>query len=279
MRDQNDELGYYVAVLATGDGWNGGLLQISLDGGATITQTLDVDVNSTVGETATALQPEVSSEYLSDQTLRVTMQDQLESVSYDDILRYRNLAAVQRADGSWEMLQFETVTAVDATTLDLSGLVRGRYATKPLAVPAGARFVLLDSSVLFIQMQQWMIGQTVSYRGITYNQNADDVAWQSFVVTNPQTQTEWPVHYVKATRDESNNATVSWIGRARLGVEVAPYNSKYFSGYRVTYSDGYTADTAGMSHARPAAPSNVTITVAAINTITGPGPASTGITV
>ena len=279
MRDQNDELGYYVAVLATGNGWNGGLLQISLDGGATIAQDIDVDVPSSVGETVTALTPEVSSEYLSDQTLRITMADQPESVSYDDILRYRNLAAVQRADGSWEMLQFETVTAVDATTFDLSGLVRGRYATEPLAVPVGARFVLLDNSVLFVQMQQWMIGETVSYRGITYNQNADDVPWESFVVTNPQTQTEWPVHYVKATRDGSNNVTVSWIGRARLGVEVAPYNSKYFGGYRVTYSDGYTADTTSMTHTRSATPSNVTITVAAINTITGLGPASTGITV
>ena len=279
MRDQDDELGYYAAVLATGDGWDGGLLQISLDGGATILQTLDVDVPSSVGETVTALTAEISSEYLSDQTLRITMTDQPESVSYDDILRYRNLAAIQRADGSWEMLQFETVTALDATTFDLSGLVRGRYATKPLAVPVGARFVLLDNSVLFVQMQQWMIGETVSYRGITYNQNADDVPWESFVVTNPQTQAEWPVHYVKATRDGSNNVTVSWIGRARLGVEVAPYNSKYFGGYRVTYSDGYTADTTSMSHTRSATPSNVTITVAAINTITGLGPASTGITI
>lgn len=281
MRDQNDELGYYVAVLATGDGWNGGLLQISLDGGATILQTLDVDVPSLVGETVTALIAEVSSEYLSDQTLRITMVDQPESVSYDDILRYRNLVAVQRADGSWEILQFETVTAVNATTFDLSGLVRGRYATTPIEVPVGARFVLLDNSVQFIQMQQWMIGETVSYRGITYNQNADDVPWGSFVVTNPQTQTEWPVHYVKATRDSSDNVTVSWIGRARLGVEVAPHNSKYFGGYRVIYSDGYTADVLPTvtTHTRAAAPAGVTIHIAAVNVITGAGPLSEGVTV
>lgn len=279
MRDQDDELGYYVAVDAPGDGWNGGLLQTSLDGGATILQTLNVDVPSSVGETVTALQPEVSSEYLSDQVLRITLSDQPESITREDVLRYRNLSAVQHADGSWEVLQFATVTAVDATTFDLSGLVRGRYATSPGAVPAGARFVLLDNSVLFVQMQQWMIGETVSYRGVSYGQNADDVSWQSFVVSNPQTQTEWPVHHVKASRDGSNNVTVSWIGRARLGVEVAPYNSKYFGGYRVTYSDGFTADTTEMSHTRSAAPAGVTVTVAAINTITGLGPQSEGITV
>lgn len=279
LRDQDDELGYYVAVFGTGDGWNGGLLQISLDGGATVTQSLDVSVPSTTGVTASALVPEEGSEYLSSQVLRVTINDPLESITRDDILRYRNLAAVQRGDGSWEMLQWQTATQIDDTTFDLSGLVRGRYATEPLDIPIGARFVVFDSSVVFVQLQQWMLGQTASYRGITYNQNADDVAWQTFTIASPASQTEWPVHYVRAERDGSDNVTVSWIGRARLGVEVAPHHSKYFGGYRVTYSDGYTADTTDMTHTRAAAPAGVTITVAAINTITGLGPQSEGITV
>lgn len=279
LRDQDDELGYYIAPYGTGEGWGGGLLQISLDGGATVLQSLDVTVPASVGETVTALVPEVSSEYLSDQVLRITIPETPESISYAELLRYRNLAAVQRADGSWELLQWQTATQVSENVYDLSGLVRGRYATSPDAVPAGAGFVILDASVLFVQVQQWMVGQTISYRGITYHQNADDVPWQSFVATSPKSQEEWPVHMVRAERDGSDNVTVSWIGRARLGVEASPHHSKYFGGYRVMFSDGFTADTASMTYTRASTPPGVTITVAPINTITGLGPASEGITV
>lgn len=279
LRDQDDELGYYIAPYGTGEGWGGGLLQISLDGGATVLQSLDVTVPASVGETVTALVPEVSSEYLSDQVLRITIPETPESISYAELLRYRNLAAVQRADGSWEVLQWQTATQVSENVYDLSGLVRGRYATSPDAVPAGAVFVILDASVLFVQVQQWMVGQTISYRGITYYQNADDVPWESFVATSPKSQEEWPVHYVRAERDGSDNVTVSWIGRARLGVEVSPHHSKYFGGYRVMFSDGFTADTASMTYTRASTPPGVTITVAPINTITGLGPASEGIIV
>ncbi|HEY8354433.1 MAG TPA: phage tail protein [Methylophilaceae bacterium] len=279
LRDQDDELGYYIAVYGTGEGWGGGLLQISLDGGATVLQSLDVTVPASVGETVTALAPEVSSEYLSEQVLRITIPETPESISYAELLRYRNLAAVQRADGSWEVLQWQTATQVSENVYDLSGLVRGRYATSPDAVPAGAAFVILDASVLFLQVQQWMVGQTISYRGITYNQNADDVPWKSFVATSPKSQEEWPVHMVRAERDGSNNVTVSWVGRARLGVEVSPHHSKYFGGYRVMFSDGFAADTTNTTYTRASTPPGVTITVAPINTITGLGPASEGITV
>lgn len=279
LRDQDDELGYYIAVFGTGDGWNGGLVQLSMDGGATITQSIDVDIPAYIGETVTALLPEANSEYLSQQTLRVQINAPLESVDREAVLRYRNLVAVQHPDGSWEMMQYQDATPVDDTTFDLTGLVRGRYATKPLTVDVGARFVVFDNSVAFVQLQQWMLGETASYRGISYNQNPDDVAWETFAITNPKSQEEWPVHYVHAERDGSDNVTVSWIGRGRLGVEVAPRNSKYFSGYRVTFSDGFTADTTDMTYTRASTPAGVTITVAGINTITGLGPQSEGITV
>jgi hypothetical protein len=45
------------------------------------------------------------------------------------------------------------------------------------------------------------------------------------------------------------------------------------------FSDGFTADTASMTYTRASTPPGVTITVAPINTITGLGPASEGITV
>lgn len=264
LRDQDDELGYYVAVHGEGNGWNGGIVEMSTDGGATIQQSVEVDMPAVAGRTLTPLAAEHSSEYLSSQTLRVEVSGPLESVNRENLLRNRNLAALQRADGSWEVLQFQTATVVTGHVYELSGLVRGRYATEPLSVPADAVFVLIDSAVMFVQIQQWMLGQTLHYRAISYGQNPDDVEWKSFTVGSPMSQTEWPVHMVRRDGD-----TVSWIGRARLGVESAPHHSRYFAGYRVTYSDGHTADTTAQSYTRTDTPAGVTVTVEPVNSITG----------
>jgi hypothetical protein len=277
LRDQDDELGYYVGARGTGRGWRGAEIQMSTDGGVSVGQSLQVDVPAVIGVTATDLLQEVGSEYLSQQRLTVVVPEPLESVDYEQLLRYGNKAAIRRADGSWEVLQFQTATQLSETTFELSGLVRGRYATASLAVPAGAMFVLVDDSLVFVQVQQWMTGTTISYRGVSYGQDSDEADWSSFAVDEPQSQQEWPVHYVRAVRNGSNAVTVSWIARGRLGVETAPRQSKYFAGYRVTYSDGFTANVTSTTHTRASTPSGVTVTVAAINTITGPGPASEAI--
>lgn len=277
LRDQDDELGYYVGARGTGRGWRGAEIQMSTDGGVSVGQSVQVDVPAVIGVTATDLLHEVGSEYLSQQRITVVVPEPLESIDYEQLLRYGNKAAIRRADGSWEVLQFQTATQLSDSIFELSGLVRGRYATAPLAVPAGAMFVLVDDSLVFVQVQQWMTGTTISHRGVSYGQDSDEIDWSSFAVDEPKSQHEWPVHYVRAVRNGSNAVTVSWIGRGRLGVESAPRQSKYFAGYRVTYSDGFTADVTNPTHTRASTPSGVTVTVAAINTITGPGPTSEAI--
>lgn len=276
FRDQDDLLGYYMAVSGTGPAWNGGTVQISLDGGATVVQSFSVDFPSTVGGTITGLVEEISAEYQDNQVLRVTLPSVPSSVSREAILRYANLAAVQHEDGSWELLQYQTVTPVDEVTFDLSGLVRARYATQPLSVGVGAHFVLISDAVVMVQIQEWMQGQTIHYRGVTLGQNPDDVDWESFTAVNPKSQTEWPVHYAKAEIDPTGNIQVSWIGRGRLGVETSPRNSQYFRGYRVTYSDGFTVDTLEMSHKRTGVALDLAnVQIAAVNSYTGQGPVVT----
>ena len=274
LADQDDEMGYYLAVAGTESGWSGGVVQVSTDDGATIFAEIEFDAPAGIGETETELLAEISSEYLSQQVLQVSIADPLESVDYESLLRYNNRAAIRRPDGTCEVIQYLTAEQIDDDLYELSGLVRGRYNTEPAAAPAGSRFVILDGYVRFIQIQQWMLGQTLAVRAISAGQNPDDVEWQDVEVADPQSQTEWPVHSVVADRDVSNNVTVSWIGRARLGVETSPRHSKYFSGYRVVYSDGYTAETLSQTHVRTSAPPAVTVQVAPINSITGLGPLS-----
>lgn len=277
LRDQDDELGVYVCALGTGSGWRGGEVQLSTDGGLSVGQFLQVTFPANAGRTLSSLEAQVSAEYASSQTLAVSLRWGAEAITRDQLLRYGNLAALQHPGGVWELIQFETATETVPGEFLLSGLLRGRYATGTGAVPADARFVLIDDNLIFVQLQQWMIGQNVSYRGVSYGQDSDEAAWATHTLVTPASQTEWPVHSVQAVRDGAGNVAVSWVGRGRLGVETSPRHSKYFTGYRVIYSDGFTADTAGSTHTRAGAPLGLTVQVAAINSITGLGPASEAI--
>lgn len=277
----SDTLGLYVAGCGYLGGWQGAQVDVSTDGGTSYSEAAQVTIPATIGTTTTALEAWASSEYPSVQSLTVTLPDAPESVSYEALLRYNNRAALQLDDGSWEILQYQTVVANGSDSYTLSGLLRGRYATTPGAASAGARFVLLDAAVQFVPVERHLLGETFKVRATTYGTSSDAVVASDFAFTAGASQTEWPVHGVTASRDGSDNVTVTWIGRARLGVETAPYHSTNFAGYRVTYSDGQSFDVAAnvTTHTRSSAPASQTITVRPLNAITGAGPASTGITV
>lgn len=274
-RESDDALGVYVAVRGLFSGWAGASVQLSSDGGATIASSVDVTAPATVGTTATALQAWSSAEYPSVQSVTVTLPDPPASVDYETLLRYSNRAAVQLDSGAWEILQFQTATSLGAGSYALSGLVRGRYNTTPGAAAAGARFVLLDADVIFVPIEAWMLGRSLSVRAVSAGTEADGVPWTDLTLDGVS-QTEWAVTGLIAERDGSNTVTVSWIPRGRIGTETSPQQSRYLSGYRVTFSDGETAlvrpDEPGPGYIRAACPVGVTVSVAAINSITGPGP-------
>ena len=75
----------------------------------------------------------------------------------------------------------------------------------------------------------------------------------------------------------TDDVTVTWVPRPRLGQFIQSYNSKYFRGWRVKFSDSHTIDVpAGSppSAVYAAAPVGVTVEVCGMNEITGEGPFS-----
>lgn len=280
--DQDDELGLYVAGFGPLSGWAGAEVQVSTDGGATHEPMAQITDEATIGYTTTALPAWASSEYPSVQSVTVWLPDAPESVTYENLLRYNNRAAIQNDSGEWEILQYETVTSLGSGSYELSGLVRGRYNTTAGAAGLGASFVLLDGNVQFVRIDRSFIGVAASIRAVSYGTDPDAYPWMPYTLTSPKSQTEWPVHMVRASRDISDNVTVTWIGRARIGTETSPQHSQYFRGYRVSFDDGgsvQTFDTTATTYTLNAAPDPVTVTVAPLNAITGAGPASTGIIV
>lgn len=278
----DDELGVYIAARGVFAGWNGANIEFSTDDGANYSDAGSIEEAATIGVTLTGLLAEYSSEYLSSQTLDVSLPDAPSSVDYATLLRYFNRAAVQRADGSWEILQYQTVTTIGGGQYRLSGLVRGRYATEPAAIASGAQFVLLDSSVKFIQTPNFMLGSTMLVRVSSVGTTPDAAVPQTFTYSVGMSQREWAPFYLQGSRDGSDNVSLSWLGRARLGTSRSPLQSKYFTGYAVEIDDGTVVTvtrTLEATFSIPSATDPITVRVAAVNSITGIGPYSEAVTV
>lgn len=270
LRDEHDQLGVYLAARGQLSGWPGAEIQLSTDGGATGSTFATITEAATIGYTLSALAPTVP-DYPAEQTLDVWLPDPPESVDYATLLRYNNRAVIGD-----EIVQYQTVTDLGARQYRLGGLVRNRYDTAPVAHAAGDRFVLIDAALVFVQAQQWMLGQTLYFKAVSLGTSADAYAWQPYRFTTAASQTEWRPTMVRA-RDVGADLVVSWLGRGRLGTGLNAYPSQHFRGYRVTYTNGVnvvthdvttTTDTLAGGASLPGV---VTISVAGLNAITGPG--------
>lgn len=279
--EAHDEAGLYVAAYGTSSRWRGALLQVSADNEVSWQDITTVTKTANIGYSSTALVAETGG-LPSVQTLTVYLPTAPESVTFETMLRYRNRALLGD-----EIIQFQTVTDLGSDLYLLSGIVRGMYATASGAQAANARFVMLDENVTFVPVPRTLLGQLLKLRAATSGGSADSAPIYPVMLERFVSQTEFPVSNVVATRDVSDDSvTVSWVGRGRLGPETAPYHSQYFTGYRVEFDDGHSFDlgrttTTYRYSGEPGTgvPAGVTVTVRALNSITGEGPASTGITV
>jgi hypothetical protein len=157
-------------------------------------------------------------------SLRVRLYDgELAGVS--DILLFggANLAAIENADGEWEVLQFGAVELVSAGVYDLRRLLRGQFGTESAMrspVAAGARFVVLDEAVVEAAM-------TADERNLAFNYKAGPAPYD---ISHPAFASETrafsglglrpysPVH-VRASRNGSGDLTLTWVRRNRLGAD------------------------------------------------------------
>lgn len=299
LTEAHDELGFYVAGRGMLPGWDGAAIDLSTDAGATFSTVGEITESSVIGYTTTDLAAWDSSEYPSIQSVTVWLPYPPSSIDYETLLRYGNRAAIQLDSGDWSILQYQTVVANGNDSYTLSGLIQGRYNTTPGPAASGANFVLIDSTVQFIQAERWMLGETLTVRAVSFGTDPDAASTETFLFDEAASQTEWPPHFLVAERDVSDNVTTSCILRGRIGTETTPHQSQYFAGVRFTYTDGVdtisydvTAVTIGTGptaeHEYTAAqqttdfgapPSSLDITVAGLNEITGEGPSSTGITI
>lgn len=266
QKDQDDELGLYIAARGQTDGWSGYTLSYSLDSGVTYVPAFTSQKTANIGETVTSVTA-------TDTSVEVLMPFPLESGTSAQLAAGFNTTALGD-----EEVQYETATLLGMVDgmyhYSLTGLVRGVLNTLAEPWGAGIRFVCFDTGVMFLQLQREFFGKDIYYKATSIGQPDDEVTAVAYLFDHAESQTEWPVKDLLIVENpDGPGVKVTWTPNPRLGTfGTAPFNSKYFAGYRVKFSDGYTVDTTSTTLTYATPPLGGTVQVCQLNQITGEGP-------
>lgn len=301
LRLEDDTIGVYVGACGLLEGWQGYAVELSRDGGTTWTNVIAANGHAATTGTLTAELP-VADRDTTDETntLSVLLQSgELNSITHLAMHNGGNAAAILYADGTAEVVNFQTATEAAPMEYALTTLLRGRVDTTIATHAIGARFALLDNSLRFIPLKASDLGQTLTFRFVTLGTDPAANESQDITISEFESQREWSITNLSASRDGSDNVTVAWDGRPCLGTNVQPVHHAAFIGYRVEYTSGATTirkdiartpmvivggiiDTDEVTtHTYTAAeqttdfgsvPGSLDITVSAVNSYTGAGP-------
>lgn len=218
---RGDEVPYAGSVAAFGSPWPGSVAFYRSPTTSGYALRALLATQATLGVTDGDFYSGPTSRWDNGNTLRVVLSaGALASADELLVLGGSNVAAVQNADGEWEVIQFRTATLADTLTYDLTGLLRGQFGTERAMrdpVAAGARFVLLNSAVQQVDMTQADVGLAFSWK---YGPGVYDVGHESYktevrafdgVGLRPLS----PVH-VAGAFDGGGDLELSWVRRTRI---------------------------------------------------------------
>lgn len=279
--DTEDDLHYLSAGIGALPAWYGYALQRSLDGGANY---------STVGQYGASIIGELledvptASEFYTDSTNSVYVQlirdgQSLQEFTDLQFLSEQGAFALEKYDGSWEVMQYRDAIQDSSGAYILRTLHRGLLNSGASSHTVGAKFVMLDRVQHIPAISAW-IGQELTHRAASLGESPE-IATPQTATYYGRSQIEWPVAYLQLSRDGSDNITASWTPRHRFGTDDAPVASINFQGYRVVLDDGgstvsFDTLTPGFVYDASALGPVVTVSIYALNRITGAGPATSG---
>jgi hypothetical protein len=142
--------------------------------------------------------------------------------SSDDVTLFggANMAAIENADGQWEVIQFATAELVNPGVYELSRFLRGQGGTETAMrspVAAGARFVLLDGAVTAVAMSQGDVGVPFVWKYGPANANYGDWTYQTVTraFSGLGLKPLAPCHPAR-TRLSSGDDALAWVRRTRV---------------------------------------------------------------
>ena len=175
-----------------------------------------------MGRTLAALAPHASGRWDRANALTVRLWfGELSSASDLSLFDGRNLAALARPDGSWEILQYRSVELIAPSTYRLTYLLRGQAgseASSASTVPADATFVLLDGAITPAGLALADLHRTFNWRYGPANRDIGSASYatQAFAFHGIGLRPLSPVH-VRGTRNGGGDIALSWVRRTRIG--------------------------------------------------------------
>ncbi len=198
--------------------WRGSAVYRSDDGGESGGGTYNLFGNisgqSTIGVAITQLAAAQAYTYDNASTVSVLLTaGTLSSVSQLALLNGSNAAIM-----GGEVVQFQNAVLTAPNSYTLSGFLRGRLGTEDQisSHAVGEKFVLIDASLLRVTVPISTIGLIRYYKPVSVGNTLGQTAEQSFTYAARQLKPYSPVQII-GVRDVSNNLTITWIRRTRIG--------------------------------------------------------------
>lgn len=227
LRDDDDTAGFPVAMGGYLAGWPGGVLYRSEDEGQSwVDVVASVSPGAVIGYATTSLAVHDGIQMDKASTLSVRLSSgSLASVTELQMFGGANWFAYG-TDGRWEIIAAQTVALQGDGSYILSDFMRGQKGT---AWASGLhvvndRIVLLSAAALnFVSINTSSIGSERLYRGITFGKSLDSSTDTAFTYTGINLKCLSPVYLNGNRHPSTNDWTLTWIRRTRVGGEWRDY--------------------------------------------------------
>ena len=296
---RGDEAPYAGYVAANADPWSGAVAVYRSPSTSGYELNAIVPARATMGRTVFDAYSGPLYRYDKSNVLRVALDyGELESVTEEALLNGANFAAIQNADGAFELIQFQLAALVEAGTYDLSMLLRGLNGTEGAMrdpVLAGARFVLINSAVTALNLRPDDVGLALNYKygPVSESFESDTYGTMSYAAQGLGLRPLSPMH-IQGKRDPTTGDwSIAWIRRTRfggdsweglevpLGEDVELYRLNILDGPDGSVLRSVDSDTPSFAYSAAmqtddfGAPQwNVPVRVAQVSPVYGPGPAA-----
>lgn len=218
--------------------WNGAVLQIQR--GTTWTSVANSEDACAVG-TLLAELPAFDGTLDNENTLSVELNEDFENITFADMMAGGNPYGIINPDGTIELIQAQNGTQFEDGKWNLTTIIRGRKDTANVSHAAGSRIVKLDERMRFVQVRADDLGKTLTFRAVSLGTDPDAAPTQTITLTTMESQREWQPWNITVTKDASCQWLIEFIGRPRLGTDLNPIQSQWFTGWRIDFTvDGVT---------------------------------------
>jgi hypothetical protein len=218
LRDQDNNIGTYVALNGFNEGWAGCVVFKSEDDGDTYSEIDSVDNGVLIGSATSVLGDGRTDIFDEKNTVDITFPygGELDNVSELAVLAGANAILIGN-----EILQFKNAELIDANRYRISGLLRGRrgteYATNTHA--QGDLAVYLNEGLTRFLLPSADIGVENLYKAVTYGGIINDATPKAFTLENNGFNPYAPVQVIGVQSNVAGDCVLRWVRRARVNAE------------------------------------------------------------